>query len=167
METTIQLYQRAKEAARCETDYAFAKKFGISRQVVSRWTNGLAGFDDEHAAIIAEILQRDPGEVMALCHAQRAKDEKSRGRWLRVAALVAASMIPPAAGAGPASFDHSQANNMDYAKLHSGCRATMNQVQTVDFSQYRLVQLDFKCIQIFFQLLEGRRANNHAGNEPP
>lgn len=115
METTQQLYFRAKKAAGCETDYAFSKKYGISRQVVSRWANGQVSFDDTHADIIAGILGREPGEVMAICQAERAKDEKSRGRWLRVAALVAASMVPPAAGAGPASFDHLQANNRDYA----------------------------------------------------
>lgn len=117
MKTTIQLYQEAKAAARCESDYAFAKKFGFSRQLVSKWANGKGGFDDEHAAIIAEILGKEPGEIMALCHAQRAKDDKSRSRWLRVAALVAASMMPPAAGASMPFFDHNEVRNMDYANL--------------------------------------------------
>lgn len=116
MQTTVQMLDAAKKAAGCESDYSFGKKYGFSRAVISGWRAGKHHFDDSAAEIIAGILGREPGEVMAICQAQRAKDEKSRGRWLRVAALVAASMVPPAAGAGPASFDHLQANNTDYAK---------------------------------------------------
>jgi hypothetical protein len=50
--------------------------------------------------MIAGILHREPGEIMALCAAERAKDEGNRSRWLRVAALLAAVVIPPSASAG-------------------------------------------------------------------
>jgi hypothetical protein len=36
---------------------------------------------------------------MALCAAERSKDAANKSRWLRVAALLAAVVIPPAAGA--------------------------------------------------------------------
>ncbi|MDO8959910.1 MAG: helix-turn-helix transcriptional regulator, partial [Rhodocyclaceae bacterium] len=87
------------KASLCTTDYAFAKKFGLSQQVVSRWANGQVSFNDSHAAMIGEILGREPGEIMAICQAERAKDANSRSRWLRVAALVAAAMASPSHGA--------------------------------------------------------------------
>lgn len=98
MTTTIELIDQAKRIAGCESDYAFAKKFGFPIQTVSNWRHGRT-FDDAAAEVIAGILDREPGELMAISQAQRAKDEKSRARWLRVAALLAAAVLPPAAGA--------------------------------------------------------------------
>lgn len=97
--TTTKLLDAAKAASGCTTDYQFAKKFGLLLATVSRWRTGKGTFDDDHAAMIAEILGKEPGEVMALCAAERAKTDAGRTRWLRVAALLAAAVIPPAAGA--------------------------------------------------------------------
>jgi hypothetical protein len=66
---------------------------------MSGWRTGRRSLDDDHAAMIAGILHREPGEVMALCAAERAKEPNNRARWLRVAALLAAAVMPPAAGA--------------------------------------------------------------------
>lgn len=99
METTRELYQQAKAAAGAKSDYAFAQTLGVTRSAVSLYANGKATFNDDHAAVIAGILRRDEGEIMAICAAERAKDANSRSRWLRVAALLAASVLPPAAGA--------------------------------------------------------------------
>jgi hypothetical protein len=93
------LLDQAKRAAGIESDYAFGQRFGVSRQVVSSWRQKKATFSDTHAAMIAGILGREPGEVMALCAAERSKDAANKSRWLRVAALLAAVVIPPAAGA--------------------------------------------------------------------
>jgi transcriptional regulator with XRE-family HTH domain len=98
MMTTTKLLDAAKAASGCTTDYQFAKKFGLLLATVSRWRTGKGTFDDDHAAMIAEILGREPGEVMALCAAERAKTEAGRSRWLRVAALLAAVVAPPATG---------------------------------------------------------------------
>jgi hypothetical protein len=100
MDTTTALLDQAKRAASIESDYAFGQRFGVSRQVVSSWRQKKATFNDTHAALIAEILHREPGEIMALCAAERAKDEGNRSRWLRVAALLAAAVLPPSASAG-------------------------------------------------------------------
>jgi transcriptional regulator with XRE-family HTH domain len=100
MTTTIELLDQAKAASGCATDYQFGKRFGIKQGTLSMWRTGNRNFDDSHAALIAEILHREPGEIMALCAAERAKDEGNRSRWLRVAALLAAAVIPPSASAG-------------------------------------------------------------------
>lgn len=112
--TTTTLLDAAKAASGCTTDYQFAKKFGLLLATVSRWRTGKGTFDDDHAAMIAEILGREPGEVMALCAAERAKTEAGRSRWLRVAALLAATVIPPTAGATMDTSAHKTLGNWHY-----------------------------------------------------
>jgi len=99
MTTTIDLLDAAKVAAGCTSDYQLAKRMGLTVQTISTWRRGKSTFDDTNAAKIAAILGREPGEVMALCAAERAKEPDNRARWLRVAALLAAAVLPPAAGA--------------------------------------------------------------------
>lgn len=99
METTKSLYERAKSVANCRSDYEFAKRYELKTPTVSRWANGKATFDDESAELIAVILKIDPEYIMAVAHGERAKTERSKSRWLRIAALVAAAALPPAAGA--------------------------------------------------------------------
>ena len=111
MTTTIELLDAAKRATGCTSDYQFGKRFGIKQATMSGWRTGNRHFDDSHAAMIAEILDREPGEVMAICAAERAKDDKSRSRWLRVAALLAASVLPPAAGAASHNTSHNFQSN--------------------------------------------------------
>ena len=113
MTTTIELLDAAKRTAGCETDYSFAKRFGLTVQTISTWRRGKSTFDDTHAAMIAGILGREPGEVMAICAAERAKDPSNRNRWLRVAALLAASVLPPAAGAASHNTSHNFQSNQD------------------------------------------------------
>lgn len=99
MGNTIKLLDLAKAATGCATDYQLAKHLDWKIGTVSMYRTGKRNFDDDAAAKIAEILGREPGEVMALCAAERAKTEAGRSRWLRVAALLAAAVMPPAAGA--------------------------------------------------------------------
>ena len=99
MGITIELLDAAKVATGCHSDYQLAKHLGWHIGTVSMYRTGKRNFDDDAAATIAGILGREPGEVMALCAASRAKTEAGRSRWLRVAALLAAAVMPPAAGA--------------------------------------------------------------------
>lgn len=123
MKTTIELLDAAKRATECETDYQLAKKFGLTLATVSRWRTGKGTFDDDHAALIAGILGRSEEEVMALCQAERAKDTTNRMRWLRAASLLAAAVLPPAAGASvdnnPASARIMRTDNTNYAKYRA------------------------------------------------
>lgn len=119
MTTTIELLDAAKRATNCESDYAFGQRFGVSRQVVSSWRQKKATFNDDHAAMVAGILGREPGEVMALCAAERAKDANNRARWLRVAALLSAAVLPPAAGATTHNNSHNSQSNQDIIGIMS------------------------------------------------
>jgi len=105
MQTTIELMDQAKAAAGIGSDYALAKLLGVSRAAVSQWRNGKGTMDDEAAAQVAALLQVEPGYVMACAQAERAKSEKARGRWARVAALLLAAGLPPAAGAANLTVD--------------------------------------------------------------
>lgn len=122
MTNTVELLDAAKVAAGCGTDYQFAKRFQINLATVSGWRTGKRTLDDDHAAMIAGILGREPVEVMALCQAERAKDAVNRGRWLRAAALLAAAVLPPAAGA---SVDN------------NGALARVLPVQITDYARLR------------------------------
>lgn len=99
METTIDLLDRAKKASGCETDYAFAKRHGLRQSSVSNYRNGKHHFDDATAELVAGILDMEPGYVIACCNAERQKDDAGKRRWARIAALLLASTLPPAAGA--------------------------------------------------------------------
>lgn len=104
METTLQLYEAARAAAGVQSDNKFAKQLGLSRAAISKWRNKGGTFDDDTAEKIADILGRGPGEIIAICNAQRAKDEAGRKRWLRIAALLAAMAGGAAPGAGAAGL---------------------------------------------------------------
>jgi hypothetical protein len=119
MTTTIELLDAAKRAAGCETDYNFAKKFGVKTGTVSTWRTGRAIPDDTHAAMIAGILNRSEEEIMALCQAERAKDEGNKLRWLRAAALLAASVLPPPAGASSHNVRNNSQSNQDIIGIMS------------------------------------------------
>ncbi len=114
MGNTIKLLDEAKAATSCETDYQLAKYLGWKIGTVSMYRTGKRNFDDDAAARIAEILGREPGEVMALCAAERAKTEAGRSRWLRVAALLAATVIPPTPGATMDTSAHKTLGNWHY-----------------------------------------------------
>lgn len=103
METTIGLLDRAKKAAGCESDYAFAKKYGLRTNTMSQYRTGKHQFDDSTAELVAGILGLEPGYVIACCQAQRQKDEAGKARWARIAAILAVAALPPAAGASQGS----------------------------------------------------------------
>jgi len=60
-----------------------SKVLGISRATVSRYRRGDCIFDDEVCFAIATILDINPLEVVIAAHLERAKDAKTRAKWLR------------------------------------------------------------------------------------
>lgn len=129
METTIQLYNRAKNAAGAKSDYEFAKRLGITRASVSKYVTGKATFDDERAGLIAQILEVDPGYVMACCHAERSKSEKMKGTWARIAAIMLAAAVPPSASASGelGTFSASTSHNSERIHIMSSRRRRITQ----------------------------------------
>lgn len=114
METTLELYRRAKIAAGVQSDYAMAKVLGVKANTCSNYVTGKARFDDEVAAKVADLLGIEAGYVIACANAERAKTDKGRAIWARIAALlIAISPAGPASGV-PLSSDLPSAN---YQKL--------------------------------------------------
>ena len=81
---TIELIERLKTVYGLPSDYAAAKKLGITCQAISQYRNKGTTFDDSVAVEIAELLELDPFKVVASIHLERAerrRDEKLISFW--------------------------------------------------------------------------------------
>lgn len=81
---TIELLEAVKVRRGIESDYALAKVLGITQQAVSSYRAGNSKISDDVALTVAEILQLNPLQVIALANAERAKTEAQKARWLDV-----------------------------------------------------------------------------------
>ena len=79
------------------TDYAIYRMLGVSApSVITSWRKGRTAPDDAMALKIADALGVEPLEVLAACHAARARDEKTRSAWEKIqrrAAGAAAALV--------------------------------------------------------------------------
>lgn len=75
-----------------KNDSDTARKMGLSRTTISKWRSGDRTPDDDEAVKLAELLQREPGELLAECGAARAKTPATRQAWERIAARMAISI---------------------------------------------------------------------------
>ncbi len=78
------------------SDYQIAKKIGISPQRVSKYRNGHDYFGEEVAVTAAELLEIDPGQILADIAAERTKCPAAKAAWQRAARMlsgVAASIF--------------------------------------------------------------------------
>lgn len=66
------------------TDYAIAKKLGVSKQAAGRYSKGLGGFDDEVALRVASLTGIHPGLVLLDMHKERAQTDEAREIWEQV-----------------------------------------------------------------------------------
>lgn len=78
---TIEYLAALKTRLAIDSDYALAKKLGVTKQTVSRYAKGIGHFDDEVAARVAEILEMHPGLVVLDMHRERAKTPAERSIW--------------------------------------------------------------------------------------
>lgn len=66
-----------------------AKKIGVSRSALSEWRAGRSCPSDDQAVKLAQLLRKEPGELLAECGAARAKSPETRRAWEIVAARMA------------------------------------------------------------------------------
>lgn len=90
MNTTLEYLNAAKKALSLESDYALAKWMGISRHTMSGYQNGRRVIDDYAAAKIAEALNINALEVIAVANMEREKVSEKREFWRKIAAGSAA-----------------------------------------------------------------------------
>lgn len=88
METTNQFLDQVKVRHGLPSDYALATKLGITRAQVSKYRNRGDELGDETALKVAELLDLDPGYVLACMNHQRTKSEAARAAWEQLADLV-------------------------------------------------------------------------------
>lgn len=83
MPTTVEYLDAVKDKLGLRSDYSASKALGITRCTVSRYRRGECVFDDEICFAVAMILDIDPIEVVISAHLERAKDAKTKAKWLR------------------------------------------------------------------------------------
>lgn len=81
MTTTIAFLDAVKARLNMPSDYALAKKLGCTHQTVSKYRVGKDFLGDTTAIRVAELLEMDPGIVIAAAHAERAKKPEERRVW--------------------------------------------------------------------------------------
>lgn len=103
MKYTEELLDALKDKTGKPSDYALARDvFHIAPSSLIHIRE--RGLSDERALEIAELLGLDAGEVLARVHAERAKTERAREAWEKLAATlragVAASVVFTIAAVG-------------------------------------------------------------------
>lgn len=88
MLTTVELLNRVKAAYDLRSDYALAKKLGVSAQRVSNYIRKKTFLDDKMSFVVAELLDLNPAYVVACTNMERAErleDKSSVSFWMRYA----------------------------------------------------------------------------------
>ncbi|NOV27668.1 helix-turn-helix domain-containing protein [Cupriavidus necator] len=85
MKTTLEFLEAVRARLGGASDYAIAKELGVTRAAVSRYRNGLSGFDDDTAIRVARILDIDPACVLLAAHAERTKTPEARNVFAALA----------------------------------------------------------------------------------
>lgn len=92
------LLARYKQVTGLATDYAVAKRLGVTQQAVSTWNDG-GGMTVDVALRIAETIGMPPMQAMAAVRVHAAKRPEDRATWSKycarvlVAALVALGAV--------------------------------------------------------------------------
>jgi len=81
MKTTIDFLDAIKARFGGLSDYAAAKKIGVTRSAVSCYRNKKSSFDVLTAVRVAELLEIDPAIVVTSAHAERARTPEERATW--------------------------------------------------------------------------------------
>lgn len=84
MKTTVDWLAICKQRFNVESDYALAKRLGVSQQTISSYRTGRSRFDDDMALTVAQALHIDPLQVIASVNAERAKTPEQKARWMGV-----------------------------------------------------------------------------------
>jgi len=81
MKQTVKYLEEIKAKYELKSDNALANMLGISRQAISNYRHEGNAFDDTTALRVAELLEKDPMEVIAAANYDRAKSEKEKQVW--------------------------------------------------------------------------------------
>lgn len=85
---TVDYLDAIKARHNLSSDYQLWKLTGWSKATISAYRNKPQYFSDEHALLVAELLDLDPAEVLADVYAERTKNSEVRAVWARVAQVM-------------------------------------------------------------------------------
>ena len=81
MTATQQLIEEVRTKMDGATDYKIAQALDLPRQRISNFVKGSRDADAYACAKMAEVLERDPLEIIAQVEAEAARTEKKRQYW--------------------------------------------------------------------------------------
>ena len=84
MSQTQQLIEQVRAKLEGATDYKIAQTLDLPTQRLSDYVKGKRSADNYACARIAEVLERDPLEVIAQVEAEAARSEAKRDYWRRI-----------------------------------------------------------------------------------
>lgn len=155
---TTDLIEEVRHKLDGATDYRIAQVLEISKQKVSAIKAGREKLDVYDCARIAEVLERDPLEVIAQVEAETARTEKKRQYWRsffsglkRTAAALGCYGIAIGSGVAPPAGDASA------AWLPAAHNGRLRQKQNTKMNPPR---------RVFFWLLNSPKPAGKAGTAP-
>lgn len=81
MRTTVEYLDAIKARHGLPSDYAIAKRLGLTTQAISRYRHGLSYFDDDACIRVAEALEINPLEVIVSANIERSKNAQAKAKW--------------------------------------------------------------------------------------
>jgi ribosome-binding protein aMBF1 (putative translation factor) len=76
--------EEAKEQLKLPSYNALAKHLGWNPQSITKIKNG-GSINDSNAERLAQLLHRDPMEIIATAHSQRAENNDVKAIWIKLA----------------------------------------------------------------------------------
>lgn len=90
MLSSIELLDLVKHALHLESDYALAKRLGVTKSLISMHRSRRFGMSNELALKCADVLGYDPAYVLLCVNAERAKCNAEKMAFVRLAGLALA-----------------------------------------------------------------------------
>lgn len=93
MQTTNEFLDSVKAKHGLTSDYQLSKLMQCTHSVISGYRHGRSKMDEETACKVADLLELEPGYVMACIAAERAKSEKVKKAWQHIANMAVAATV--------------------------------------------------------------------------
>lgn len=79
--TTVEFLDAVKAKHGLTSDYQLSKLIGCTHSSISHYRGGKSKLDEGTACKVAELLEIEPGYVLACIAAERSKDDKVKKAW--------------------------------------------------------------------------------------
>lgn len=90
MDTLSGLLNAARTKCGADSELAFGKKIGVSRQTLHDWRTGAQRISDEHLAKLIDLADTTPATAL-LVRAEQAKSAQEKALWSRLARQLGAA----------------------------------------------------------------------------